>query len=521
MHFPEQWQLRKPSCSSPRGVVAAQHYLAAEAGVAMLAQGGNAADAAVACAFALNAVEPWMSGLGGSGYAVIWRAAERQAYAVNFQGTVPNNIDPTAYPLDPEVPFSVMGFPGVKDNCNVIGYGSITVPGAVAGLGLIVKRFGQLGFDRILVPAIDLAEQGLPVDWHATLQIGLQQHELARDPGAAALFLPNGYPPQPATRLPLSALAATLRALADKGPREFYQGALAEQIIVDLQAGGSAIDWDDLVAYEALIERPCFGQHRGVYVYGADVSSGAQRLLDTLAYSAEHLDPGPEPDERTFVVYAQGLNEAFTAHYRRTGLSDESGCTTHISSVDAEGNMVALTYTLLNRFGSQVVLPRTGILMNNAISYFDPRSGRPTSLQGGKRINSSNMCPIIAVRNETAIFALGASGANYIVPAVTQLTALILDYGMDLEQAFHTPRIDAGGRADIRVDPALPDSFIAALAQEFVLDIAPLTVFPKLYACPSGVQRDSASGLSSKLFSKLYSGMTDPSSPIAAARGLI
>jgi len=509
MHYADQWRIHKPLLSSPNGMVAAQHWLAAEAGAAMLAQGGNAIDAAVACAFALSAVEPWMSGLGGSGYAVIWLAAEQRAYSINFQGTVPQTINPDDYPLDPSLPDSLMGFPAVKDQHNVRGYGSISVPGAVAGLGLALERFGRRGFDQVLAPAIDLATQGLPVDWHATLQISLQQHELALDPTAAALYLPGGYPPQPSTRLPLGALATTLRSLADKGPHEFYQGALAEQLCLDLQAGGSAISQTDLAAYQPLLAPAVSGQHRNAQIYGADSSSGLQRLLDTLSYDTLQLRPGTQPDERSFVVYAKGLNRAFQAHYRRTGLLGESGCTTHISAVDAEGNTVALTTTLLNRFGSQVVLPHSGILMNNAISYFDPRPDRPTSLTGGKRINSSNMCPVI-VQDDSRCFALGASGANYIVPAVTQLTALMLDYDMDLEQAFHWPRIDAGGRADVRADPALPQDFLAALAETFTLDSAPLTVFPKLYACPSGVQRDKASGL--------CHGMTDPSSPIAAAR---
>ena len=101
----------------------------------------------------------------------------------------------------------------------------------------------------------------------------------------------------------------------------------------------------------------------------------------------------------------------------------EGGCTSHMSAVDGDGNMAALTYTLLNRFGSGVVLPGTGILMNNAVSYFDPRPGFPTSMAGGKRINASNMCPTIAVRAGRALFAVGASGANHIVPCTLQIAA--------------------------------------------------------------------------------------------------
>ena len=172
--------------------------------------------------------------------------------------------------------------------------------------------------------------------------------------------------------------------------------------------------------------------------------------------------------------------------------------------------MAALTCTLLERFGSQVVLPGTGIVMNNAIGYFDPRPGRPNSLAPERRIDSSNMCPVIAVRDSQARFALGASGASHIVPAVAQIAALLLDYGMDLEQALHTPRIEATGSRRVQYDPRLAPEIVAALAGEFEPVAAGLEVAPKRYACPGAIARDPASGA--------VSGACDPSSPIAAAR---
>ena len=147
--------------------------------------------------------------------------------------------------------------------------------------------------------------------------------------------------------------------------------------------------------------------------------------------------------------------------------------------------------------------------MNNSVSYFDPRPGNPVSMAGGKRINSSNMCPTLATRDGEALFAVGASGANHIVPCTAQITALLLDYGLSLEEAFHTPRIDASARGSVRADPAMGEAALAALAEVFELEIAQLLVFPKLYACPSGVLRDPASGT--------CWGATDKSSPIAGA----
>jgi gamma-glutamyltranspeptidase/glutathione hydrolase len=180
-----------------------------------------------------------------------------------------------------------------------------------------------------------------------------------------------------------------------------------------------------------------------------------------------------------------------------------------MSSVDSEGNMVALTYTLLNRFGSGVTLPSTGMLMNDSVSYFDPRPGYPTTMAGGKRINSSNMCPTIAVRDGEAVFSVGASGGNLIMPAVTQVAALMMDFGMDVEAAVHHPRIDASYTGSVRVDPRLGPEVIAALAQKWQVEVAQLLVYPKLYACVSAVARDPASGL--------CTGINDPSQPIGGA----
>ena len=510
----EQWEIGKSAVSSKMGAVASQHWLAARAGAAMLAEGGNAVDAAVACAMALNVVEPWMCGLGGSGFMVVWLAKEKRARVLNFQGVLPQAIDSADYPLDPGAPPSLMLYPGVKERANERGYGSITVPGAVAGLGGALERFGSLPWQRVLAPAIALADRGVPVDWHASLQIGLAMDLLRRDPAASEIYLPGGVPALPESYRPLPALAATLKTLAAEGPRSFYEGALARQIAADLQAGGSKITAEDLAAYAVEEHEPLSGSHRGADVHTAGAVSGGVRLLDMLEYVEKHLNPGSDVGPQTWIAYARGLDAAFATHKAKVGLDQTGGvqvggCTSHMSAVDGEGNMVALTYTLLNRFGSGVVLPSTGMLMNNSIAYFDPRPGNPVSMAGGKRINSSNMCPTIATRDGEALFAVGASGANHIVPCTAQLTALLLDYDMSLEEAFHTPRIDASGRGSVRADPAMGETALEELRKVFTLEVAQQLVFPKLYSCPSGVSRDPESG-------RCW-GMGDVSSPVAGA----
>ena len=490
----EQWQVRKRAVASDRGVVASQNWMAAAAGADALSKGGNAIDAAVACAFALNAVEPWMCGMGGSGYMVIWRADEKRAYAIDFQGMLPKAISTDDYPLDPNVPDAIMGFPGVAENANVVGYKSITVPGAVSGLSAALQRHGKLGLDSVIAPAIQLAERGLPVDWHATLQIALEARELCKFPASAQVYLPNGYPPQPEQYLPLTKLTETLKTLATEGPDVFYKGRIAESMAADLQAGGSRIDLDDMAAYEPQFIEPLAGTHRGATLYTPGETSGGLRLNEAFEYVAANLDTAKPFGAHAYATYAKAMQQAFYNHERRLGRLPENSCTSHMSAVDADGNMVALTYTLLNRFGSKVVLPGTGILMNNSVSYFDPRPGYPTTMEGRKMINASNMCPTVCVRDGEALFAVGASGANHIVPCTFQIAAFLLDYGMTLEDAFNLPRIDTGARESIQVDPAVGPETLAELAQEFEIDLAQNLVFPKLYSCPSGVMRDPASG---------------------------
>ncbi|MEL6963392.1 MAG: gamma-glutamyltransferase [Pseudomonadota bacterium] len=509
-HDIERWEVSKRAVASEAGVVAAQHHLAAHAGAGMLVEGGNAIDAAVATGFALATVEPWMCGLGGSGYMVIWIAEEQQAYVLDFQGVLPEAISAADYPLDPTGAATIMGFPGVVGRQNEIGYRSIAVPGAVRGLSRALARFGQLGFDAVLAPAIQLAERGLPVDWFATLQISLAMADLRRDPTAEAIYLPNKVPLQPEQLQPLGRLGETLKRLANSGPDDFYQGMLAEKIVADLQAGGSRIDANDLATYQVLEHAPLTGTHRATELHTAGPTSGGPRLIEALAHIAHHLDPAIGIGAESWKIYGDGLNKAWRSHKKRIGRTTEiGGCTSHLSVVDAQGNMVALTYTLLSRFGSCVVLPSTGILMNNAVSYFDPRPGYPTTMEGRKRINASNMCPTIVTRNREAIFAVGASGANYIMPCTTQIVALMLDFGLSLEEAMNHPRIDASDRGSIRVDPRLGDHVLEAFGRDFELEIAQQLVFPKLYSCPSGVSRDPKTGI--------CHGLSDPSQPISSA----
>jgi len=502
----EQWSITKGAVCSKAGVVAAQNVEAAACGADILASGGNAVDAAVATSLMLGVVEPWMCGIGGSGYMVVWDAAKKTAAIFDFQGVLAQQTNSQDYPLDPQTPSNIMGFPGVLQNRNCEGYGAIALPGAIKGLAQALQQFGTVSLDTAIQPAILAAEQGVPVNWFTTLQIALAASTLVKDDKARAMFLPNGIPLQPGDTLKMPELAETMRMLASCGADALYGGDLGERLVADLVAGGSCIGLNDLADYRVQQTESLASVHRGVNIHTAGVTSGGPRLIEALEYIESYLGVDCELNNDTWNVYSGALKKAWHSHNKRIGRSTEvGGCTSHLSVADRHGNMVALTFTLLDRFGSGVVLPTTGILMNNAVSYFDPRPGFPTSMVGGGRINASNMCPIVATRDQQSLFSLGASGANYIVPCTTLITALMLDYGMSMEQAFNTPRLDVDGNGMIAADPRLGEEAIDELKRQHKVSVEPLQVFPKRYACPSGVSREPESGM--------LRGIGDPSHP--------
>ena len=161
----ETWQIRKPAVESPHGMVASQHYEASQAGARILAEGGNAVDAAVAAGIAIGTVEPWMSGLGGGGHMLVYVAAENRAYDVDFGMRAPLEIDPEDYPLVAGTDSDLFGWPAVVDDRNVVGPYSVAVPGFVAGMATALEQFGTRSWRDSLAPAIALARRGMNVDW--------------------------------------------------------------------------------------------------------------------------------------------------------------------------------------------------------------------------------------------------------------------------------------------------------------------------------------------------------------------
>ncbi|MFK8084223.1 MAG: gamma-glutamyltransferase [Granulosicoccus sp.] len=507
----EQWRLSKNAVSDVDGMVSAQHVHAARAGGQVLQCGGNAIDAAIATALALGVVEPWMCGLGGSGLMVVWLAEEKRAFCVDFQGVLSGTTHTDSYPVDESLHTTLMGFPSVANRANTQGHQSITVPGAAAGFDHAIKRWGSMSLAEVCDPAIALAQSRPRSSWFTTLQCALEMDVIRHDPCSRDIYLPGSSPLQPGQPMHIPMLVDTLQRFANGGAEEFYRGDLARDLLADLQNGGSGISADDLANYSVIEAEANKHTHRNSVLYTLGDSSGGTRLGDFLRELQQRMpEPGDAPSPESWCHYACALDTAWRAHNQRIGRGHEKDtCTSHLSTVDKQGNMVALTHTLLNRFGSGVTLPRTGLLMNNAVSYFDPRPGYPTTMQPNRRINASNICPVIATCNNVAKFALGASGGNHIMPAVAQVAALMLDFNLSLEDAMHHPRLDASDRDSVRADPELGPKVLAALASQHKLEISQQLVFPKLYACVSGVAREK----------EQFTGLSDPSQPLAGASG--
>ena len=508
----QTFTLRKPAVRSRHGLVAAQNRHAAEAGAAVLARGGNAMDAAITTALVLSVVEPWLSGVGGGGFLLHCNGATGAVDTLDFNVVSPAGLDPAGYRLSAGAGSgNWFQWPAVEGDRNVSGYDSICVPGAVAGFAAALEKFGTISFAEAVQPAIEHAERGLEVDWFTCLALAIDAAALARYPASAALFLDHGLAPRasdqtPPVRRRMPAKARLLKQLAKAGARDFYEGETARMLARDLEAGGSVIRASDLARYQALWCAPLVGQYRHFEVNAMAGLSGGPSLLsacDTLARS----DLGPASSMAdAALLYATAIRSAYEQRLATMGHAATAlaGCTSHVSVVDAGGSMVSLTNTLLSRFGSKVVLPNAGILMNNGMMWFDPRPAQPNSIAPGAK-PLANMCPVILKTGGLPSLAMGAAGGRMIFPTLLQLMSYVADFGLALEDAFHAPRIEAS-TPTIKVDPRAGPEVAARIASRYPVEIVEEAVYPVNFAAPCAVARAATHNV----------GMAHPSSPWAA-----
>lgn len=505
----------KPAAVSARGVVASQNRAASAVGAQVLRDGGNAIDAAVATALALTVVEPWMSGLAAGGALLFYSAKTGSVKVVDFSMVAPAALDPSSYTVVRGQDSDLFGWPKVIDDRNVLGAPSVAVPGMVAGLSSALSAFGTRSWSDMLAPAIDLARQGLEVDWFTNLMIAQAVPDLQNFRASAADFLRAGQAPLPAApvpgaqplRLPRERLLATMTRLAHAGPRDFYEGEIATSIVADMQAEGGYLSMQDLREYHANILEPAELSYRGQRVCVAPGLNGGPTVLAALRDLSRRYTAGGAINTDTFVAHAGSLHAAWQERLAGMGHNGGESCTTHVSVVDAEGNMVALTQTLLSIFGSRLTLPQSGLLMNNGIMWFDPVPGRPNSIAPGTR-PLANLSPTLLL-GPNGNYALGGCGGRKIIPAVFGIISFLTDHGLSLAEAITRPRIDVSGSQWITADSRLPKTTLEALTQVLPVVAAERTVLPINFSIASGVGDRNGEKF----------GATEPSMPWAEAIG--
>jgi gamma-glutamyltranspeptidase/glutathione hydrolase len=517
-HTSQHWTLRKPAASGKGGIVASQSRAAAEAGVVVLEAGGNAADAAVAAAFALAAVEPWNSGLGGIGFALVHRPGSAPQ-VVDFGPVASRNVNPSAYPLTGKWKQDLFAWPEVVGDVNIHGPLSFVIPSSVSGYDLLRERFGTgMGLDALLGPAIALARRGLPQDWYTLLKISASARVLRLYEESARIYLPDGLPPNPPYQgapgfFRLGNLAGTLERLRDHGLRDFYEGGLAADLAADIKALGGVVSAEDLAGCQAVVRESTPISWRGTHtIHTAGGLTAAPTMARVIAQMDQIAVEGGL-DSTWYRGFAKAMRQGYAERLAGLGAATakESGetCTTHLTVCDKDGMMVSVTTTLLSSMGSRVVLPKTGVLMNNGMMWFDPQPGSANAIRPGAR-PLCNMSPVTVTRagdDTNPILAGGASGGRRILASVCQMLAFQLDFGMNPEEAAHVPRIDVSGPDGVTADRRLPAETIEGLAADGALEVVEHAVLPVNFACPNFIAQDGQGA----------TGITDVHSPWSAA----
>jgi gamma-glutamyltranspeptidase / glutathione hydrolase len=313
-------------------------------------------------------------------------------------------------------------------------------------------------------------------------------------PESARIYLPDGLPPiAPYQGSPgfflLGALPDTLERLGRAGLRDFYEGEVAASIAADVKATGGLLSTEDLRNCQATTRPAVEVDWRGRTLQltgGLTAAPTLMRVLERMAEAPYGRTPSPE----WYVALARAMKAAYAERLAGLGEAEPKGaetCTTHLTVCDAEGSVAVITTTLLSSMGSRVVLPRSGVLMNNGIMWFDPRPGQPNSPAPGKR-PLTNMLPVILRDGGRPWIGAGASGGRRILAAVLQTLTYAADFGMSLEAAQHHPRIDVSGPETVSVDRRMPDAVIRALQAEGPTDVVEHGVMPINFACPNLIQ---------------------------------
>ena len=465
-----------------KGMVVAQEPLAADVGVSVLKSGGNAIDAAVAVGFALAVTHPYAGNLGGGGFMLI-RLADGRTTFIDFREKAPLKSSRNMY-LDAA---------GNLTKDTLIGWRASGVPGSVRGLELAHKKYGRKSWSELLQPAIKLASNGFPISHWQMQSLRANADSFSQFPESKRIFLRGGAFYDFNENFQQPDLARTLERIAREGSRDFYEGETAHILAREMERNGGIITLQDLREYQAVERAPLEGDYHGYHIITSPPpSSGGVGILQMLAMldgtGYEKSGPGSaasyhylaeamrrfyadrneylgDPDFVKNPINAL-LDPAYIRSRRASidpvlatpsdqvnpGLpaGHEGSDTTHFNIVDEQGNVVAVTYTLNNAYGSKVTVPGLGFLLNDEMDDFAAKPGSPNlfglvqgetnAIAPGRRPLSS-MVPTIVLKDRKPFLVLGAPGGSTIITAVMQVMLNVMDFGMNVQDAIDFPRV--------------------------------------------------------------------------------
>jgi gamma-glutamyltranspeptidase/glutathione hydrolase len=464
------------------GMVSSRSDISSEVGRQILVDGGNAVDAAVATAFALAVTYPSAGNLGGGGFMLV-SLANGEVYAQDNREKAPAAAHRDMF-LDAQG--------NVDRSLSVSSLQASGTPGSVAGLLNALERFGTMTRQEVMAPAIKLAEEGFILNEDLAQQFQNTIESFRKYPASLAKFSKDGESYQAGDLWVQPDLAKTLKLISEQGRDGFYKGRTAELIVAEMQRNNGVMTMEDLAAYEPVWREPVHGTYRGYDVWSMPApSSGGVLLIQMLnmlePYNLGELGWGTtatvhlmiEAQRRAYADRAEFLGDPdfvdvptkmlTSKEYARTRFADfdplkasdsadigagrwpeESPQTTHFSVVDNAGNTVSMTTTLNRTYGNRIVVPQTGILMNNEMDDFSSKPNVPNSygligreanqIEPNKRMLSS-MAPTIVTEDGKPVLITGSAGGSLIINTVLEIVLNVIDYGMNAEDAVASPRI--------------------------------------------------------------------------------
>ena len=465
-----------------QAAVTAGHPLAAEAGLAVLQRGGLAMDAAITAAAVLAVARPHMNGVGGDMFLLYHDSATNLTYGLNASGRAGSRMTleelkaaghermPTSGPL------------------------SVSVPGAVGGWAEGLRRFGTIPFAQALQPAILLAEKGLPVSERLAEDIAGAEDKLRAEPEAARVFLPGGNPPVAGSVLPRPDLAKTLRTLQDQGAQELYTGALGRRIVRFMQERGGLINYNDMEGYLPEWTVPISTRYQGLEVLAMPPNSQGVTLLEELAMlehhdlaalghntpdylhtvseairlafvdrDAEVADPNAMRttvdellDPARIQALAESIDPGGDAPMIETLASEDHPNTVYVIAVDQYGNVASLIQSLFATFGSGLVVPDTGIVLQNRGALFSFDEDHPNVFTPRRR-PFHTLCPVMVLSNDLPLLALGTPGGDGQTHTLTQVLNNIQLFGMSPQEAIDAPRLRRLGDGSLAIEDRVPE----------------------------------------------------------------